>query len=113
MSWSNFEINLILTWSSTWLITNCKRAGRFAITDAKRYVSIVTLSTCDIAKLLQQLKSNWINTKQKKSTEAKFLDILINPNLQGVNRIFLLSFESDSGRTSHSQYYLPKVEIKC
>ena len=39
--------------------------------------------------------------------------ILINPSLQGVNGIFLLSFESDSGRTSHSQYYLPKVKIKC
>ena len=45
MSRINCEINLILTWSSTWLITNSKGAGRFAITDAKRYVSIVTLST--------------------------------------------------------------------
>ena len=45
MSRINCEINLILTWSSTWLIINSKGAGRFAITDAKRYVSIVTLST--------------------------------------------------------------------
>ena len=72
MSRINCEINLILTWSSTWLIINSKGAGRFAITDAKRYVSIVTLSTCDIAKLLQQLKSNRINTKQKNQQKLRF-----------------------------------------
>ena len=32
--------------------------------------------------------------------------------LQGVNRLFVLSFENEDGRTSHSTYYLPKVEIK-
>ena len=72
MSRINCEINLILTWSSTWLITNSKGAGRFAITDAKRYVSIVTLSTWDIAKLLQQLKSTRINTKQKNQQKLSF-----------------------------------------
>ena len=28
------------------------------------------------------------------------------------NRLFVLSFEDEDGRTSHSTYYLPKVEIK-
>ena len=37
---------------------------------------------------------------------------LINPRFQGVNRLFVLSFENEDGRTSHSTYYLPKVEIK-
>ena len=32
--------------------------------------------------------------------------------IQGVNRIFALSFENENDRTSHSTYYLPKVEIK-
>ena len=31
---------------------------------------------------------------------------------QGVNRRSVLSFESENGRTSHSEYYLPKVKIK-
>ena len=31
---------------------------------------------------------------------------------KGVNRLFVLSFEHENGRTSHSEYYLPKVEIK-
>ena len=32
--------------------------------------------------------------------------------MQGVNGIFALSFENENDRTSHSNYYLPKVEIK-
>ena len=30
----------------------------------------------------------------------------------GLNRLFVLSFENGTDRTSHSTYYLPKVEIK-
>ena len=54
----NCEVNLILTWSSTCVITNSTGAGRFEITDAKLYVPIVTLSTQDNANLHQQLKSS-------------------------------------------------------
>ena len=36
----------------------------------------------------------------------------VNPSFQGVNRIFVLSFENEDQRKSHSTYYLPKVEIK-
>ena len=41
----NCEVNLILTWSSTCVITNSTRAGTFEITDTKIYVTVVTLST--------------------------------------------------------------------
>ena len=52
----NCEVNLILTWSSTCVITNCTGAGTFEITDKKVYVPAVTLSTQDICNVLQQLK---------------------------------------------------------
>ena len=41
----NCEVNLILTWSSTCVITNSTGifAGRFAITDTKLFVPVVTL----------------------------------------------------------------------
>ena len=55
----NCEVNLILTWSSTCVITNSTGAGTFAITDTKLYVPAVTLLTQDNAKLLQQLKSGF------------------------------------------------------
>ena len=55
----NFEVNLILTWSSTCVITNSTGAGRFKKTDTKHYVPVVSLSTQGNAKLLQQLKSGF------------------------------------------------------
>ena len=52
----NCEVNLILTWPSACVITNSTGAGTFAITDAKLYVPVGTLSTQENTKLLQQLK---------------------------------------------------------
>ena len=49
----NCEVNLILTWSSTCVITNSTSSGRFAITDTKLCVPIVTSSTQDNAKMLE------------------------------------------------------------
>ena len=51
-----------MTWSSTWVITNSTGAERFAITGTKLYVPVVTLSTQDNTKLLQQLKSGFKRT---------------------------------------------------
>ena len=56
------EINLILTWSKDCVTTNSISAGKFAINDTKLYVPVVTLSTQDNAKLLQQLKSGFKRT---------------------------------------------------
>ena len=59
----NCEVNPILTWSSTCVISNSTGTGRFTITDAKIYVLVVTLSTQDNAKLLQSyLKSGFKRT---------------------------------------------------
>ena len=53
------EINLILTWSSTCLITDYAGVETFAITDAKLYVPVLILSTEDNGNLLQPLKSGF------------------------------------------------------
>ena len=42
----------------------------------------------------------------------QYLAFLINLCFQGVNRLFVLSFENETDKTLHSGYYLPKVEIK-
>ena len=90
------------------------------ITETKLYVPVVTLSTQDNAKLLQQLKSgfkrtiNWNKYESNIKTFAqnRYLNYLINPSFQGLSRPFVLSFEDENDRTSHSTYYFPKVEIK-
>ena len=40
------------------------------------------------------------------------LNHLIEPTLQGINRLFVLAFENDEQRTSNKRYYIPNVEIK-
>ena len=121
MSLINSEVNLILTWwSKDCVITNSTGAGKFAITDTKLYVPVVTLSTQDNAKLLQQFKSgfrrtiNWnkYQSNIKTSAQSRYLNYLVDASFQGVNRLFLLPFENDNDRTSHSTYYLPKVKNK-
>ena len=116
----NCEVNLILTWSSTCVITNSTGAGTFEITNTKLYVPVVTLSTQDNSKLLQQLKPrfkkviNWNKylSKPELTRRNPNLNHLVELGFQGVNRLFVLAFENDTLRTSHSGYYLPNVEIK-
>ena len=57
----NCEGNLILTWSST-CVTNSTGAGRFAVTDTKLYVPVITFTAKGNAKLLEQLKSGFKRT---------------------------------------------------
>ena len=116
----NCEVNLILTWPSTCVISYANGKTKFKIKDTKLYVSVVTLSIQDNAKLLQELKSGFkrtINWKKYQSniktyTQNRYLNHLVDPSYQGVGRLFVLSFENEAGRTSHSTYYLPKAEIK-
>ena len=58
----NREVNLILTWSRDCVITNFEGEGKFTVTEIILYVPVVTLSTQDNAKLLQQLKSGFKRT---------------------------------------------------
>ena len=44
--------------------------------------------------------------------QNRYLDFLIDPSFQEVNRLFVLPFENDNGRKNHKQYYLPTVKIK-
>ena len=84
------------------------------------YVPVVTLSTQESTKLLQQLKSgfkrviNWNKYLSKPELLAQNpnRNHLIEPSFQGVSRLFVLAFENDENRTSYSDYYLLNVEIK-
>ena len=86
----------------------------------KLYFKIVTLSTQDIAKLLEQLKYGfkrttfWNKYQSKVSTERQnqYLNSLTDPIFQEVNRIVVLLFENECDGIVHTRYYHPKVEIK-
>ena len=123
LSLINCEINSILIWSADCIIIDApanNEVPTFALTDTKLYVLVVTLSTQNNAKLLQQLKSsfkrtiNWNRYQSKGSIQERnqCLDFLIDPGFRGVNKHFVLSFENNDGWTSHARCYLPAVEIK-
>ena len=123
MTLINCEIIFILTWSANCIIiyTDVANQGAtFAITEAKIYVPVVTLSTQDNAKLLQQLKSgfkiifNWNKylSKPELLKQNPNLNHLVETSFQRVNRLFVLAFEDDAQRTSNKRYYLPNVEMK-
>ena len=113
-----------MTWSSTCVIVSTNvvnQVATFEITDTKLYVPVVTLSTQENAKLLQQLKSGFkrvINCNKYLSkpelllAQNPNLNHLVEPSFQGVNRLFVLAFSNDNHRISTKRYYLPNVEIK-
>ena len=119
----NCEVNLILTWSSSCVLIATgiqNQNATFAITDTKLYSPVVTLSTQENTKFLQQLKSgfkrviNWNKFLSKPELLAQNPNFknLVEPSFQGVNRLFVLAFENDDVRTGRDEYYLPTVEIK-
>ena len=72
------------------MASNADQETTFSINDTKLYVPVITLSTRDNAKLLEQLKSgfkrtiNWNKYHSKISTETpnQYLDYLIDPSFQ-------------------------------
>ena len=117
MALINWEVNLILTWSKNYVITGSEGKEKFAITETKLYVPVVTLSMQDNAKLLQQLKTgfkrtiNWNKYESTVKTFARnrYLNYLTDLSFQGINRLFVLPFENEDQRKSHSIYCLPNV----
>ena len=69
---------------------------------------------------MRQLKTgakrtiNWneYQSKVKIQAQNQHLNYLIGLSLQGINRLFVLSFENNDDRKGHSEYFFPKVEIK-
>ena len=134
----NCEINLILIWSENCVLKSkatreaapdANRAvaaidnltnATFQITDTKMYVPVVTLSTENEKRLLEQLRTGFKRTikwnkyrsEMTNQTKTNHLNHLIDPTFIKVNRLFVLSFENEEDRISFSKYYAPKVEIK-
>ena len=119
----NCEVELILTWSANCVIIYTDvpdQVPTFEITETNLYVLAVTLSTQDKAKLLPRLKSGFKGTaswnkylsKPELLPKDPKLNNLIEPNFQGVNRLFVLAFKNYAQRISNKSSYISNVEIK-
>ena len=128
----NCNVFLTLTWSENCVLTDIKtqtaRAAHednparpeinaptnttFQITDTKLYVPVVTLSTENDKKLLEQLRTGFKRTikwnkyrsEMTNQTQNNNLNYLIDPTFTKINRLFVLSFKNEDDRTSFSKY---------
>ena len=133
----NCEVSLTLMWSSDCVLTskatrdanpdadpamveiNNPTSASFPIIETKLCIPVVTLSTQDDNKLLQQKKTGYKRTVKwnkyrsyiSSQTKNSNLNYFIDPRFK-VNRLFVLSYESEDNRTSFAKYYMPTVKIK-
>ena len=108
-------------------MSSAGNTAKFAITDAKLHVPIVTLSTKDSANLAKQLNEgfkrsvywNSYETKPAKVIEqGKNIYELLNASFQGVKRLFVFAYfiaengNDEAGIKNNKKYFLPRGEIK-
>ena len=125
----NCKIELSLNWIERCLLTTANTAI-FKITDAKLYVSIVTLSAEDNVKLLKLLSEGFKRTvywneykvidnkivEIASNNEEKYIRELLDPSWQGVKRLFVLAYNNKGDNKvsvdSYKKYFLPRIKIE-
>ena len=123
----------LINWIEGCILSSARNSAKFAITDAKLHVPIVTLSTKDSANLTKQLNEgfkrsvywNSYETKPAKVIEqGKNIYELLNASFQDVKRLFLLAYFIDApateggntddtaGLENNKKYFLTRGDIK-
>ena len=137
----NCKVELLLKWIENCVLTsaaigaNANATGANSatskITDAKRYLPIVTLSAEDNVKLSKLLSDGFkrsiywnkykvIDNILEESTdnnEEKYIRELLDSSYQGVKRLFVLAYNNaaDDNKVSvdsFRKYFLPRVQIE-
>ena len=124
----NCKVYLELNWIEDCILSSAGDSAKFAITDAKLHVPIVTLSTKDSTNLTKQLNKgfkrsvywNSYETKPAKVMEqGKNIYEVLNASLQCVKRLFFLAYfiadgaaNDEAGIKDNKRYFLPRGEIK-
>ena len=126
--WRSLEMPLI-NWIEGCILSSARNSAKFAITDAKLHVPIVTLPTKDSANLAKQLnerfkRSVYWNKYEKNPAkvieQGKNIYKLLSASFQGVKRSFVLAYfiaagnnaDQESGIKDNKMYFLPRGEIK-
>ena len=120
-----------MSWCENCILSSAGDNAIFTITDAKRYVPIVTLSAEDNAKLSNLLGDGfkrlvyWNKCKVilnkiveiADNNEEKYIRVLLDSSYQGVKRLFLLAYNNTEGNNqvsidSFRKYFLPRFKIE-
>ena len=127
----NCKIKLSLTWKKECVLStlddnadNPENNAVFIISDTKLYVPVVTLSKEDNKDFIEQQNKGfqrsiyWNEYKTKGVTEDadanNFKYINLDPPFQGVNRLFVMSYNSANNqptRNGRKKYYLPRNDL--
>ena len=134
------KVKLSLTWNENCVLSSEDGNSVFAITDAKLYVPIVTLSAEENAKLSKLLGEgfkrsiNWnkyrlipnkkynandyirelLDSSYQKYNANDHIRELLDSSYRGVKRLFVLAYDNTNGITAHSyrRYFLPSIKIE-
>ena len=96
----NYKVEISLSWNPNRVLSKSVGASAFALTDAKLYVPIATLSTEDNAKLSKPLRErfkgpvywNKYNIIPNKTfNENDYIRELLDASYQGVKILFVLA----------------------
>ena len=122
----NCKVELSFLWNPNCVLSNLVGNSTFTITDAKRYVPIVTLSAENNAKLSKLLSEGFKRlvywnkykiTPNKTYDENDHIRELLDSSYQGVKRLFVLAYRDHGGANratadSHRSYFLPRVKTE-
>ena len=117
----NYKVEFSSGWYEECILPNAGSAATFTITDAKRYVPIVTLRTEDNTKLSKLLSEGFKRpiywNKYKvifRNYNNEYIRERIDASFQGVNKLFVLPYASGDNITdkkSYTRYFLPRIKI--
>ena len=106
-----------LKWYENFILSSAGTAATFTITDTKLYVPIGTLKTEVNTKLWSEgFKRSIYWNKYKtifKSYDDEYIRERLDASFQGINKLFVLTYESGNNVTDENWYgILPRKEIK-
>ena len=124
----NCKIELSLKWIEICILSSAGTAATCKITDAKRYVPIVTLKTEGNTKLLSEGFKRSIYWNKYKviynilveiaaNNEGKYIIELLDSSYEGVKLLFVFAYNNTEGNNqisvdSFKKYFLPRVKIE-
>ena len=120
----NCKIKLNLTWKKECVLSTDHGNAVFIINDTKMYVPVVTLSKEDNKDFIKQQNKGfqrsiyWNKYKTKEINENADADMFkyinLDPSFQGVNRLFVMTYNRANGqptRNGQRKYYLEKYNV--
>ena len=112
-----YEINLTLTWSEKYILSNNTKVTTFAIIDIKiwnfqleLYQLKIMQNYCNNSN--QVLKEQLIGKLSKVTIQAANPYSFLDWSKFSRSKLFVLSFKNKDDRTVHTKYNLSTVEIK-